>query len=113
MKHLAAVVDIDELLAAPELRERIAAVIDDYLVAAVRQTVSDVFERDRSTDSERRLAAERAMTQRLMAALRYLGTPVHDFGGGPAIAHEVFDDTEDGEHEVVNIDELAVTLTFV
>lgn len=48
-EHLDAVGDIDERLAAPELRERIAAVIDDYLVAAVRHTINDVFERERRT----------------------------------------------------------------
>jgi hypothetical protein len=47
-EHLAAVVDMDDRLAAPELRERIAAVIDDYLAAAVRHTINSVFDRDRS-----------------------------------------------------------------
>jgi hypothetical protein len=66
-----------------------------------------------SSDNERRLAAERAMTQRLVAALRYLSVPIHDFGNGPAIAIEVFDDTEVGEHEVVDLGKLADTLTFI
>jgi hypothetical protein len=59
------------------------------------------------------LASRRANAKKLHDALKYLGVPVHDFGDGPAIAVEVFDDTEVGEHEVVNLEKLADALTFI
>jgi len=59
------------------------------------------------------ISARRDNMRRLLDALKYLGVPIHDFGNGPAIAIEVFDDTEVGEHEVVDLGKLADTLTFI
>jgi hypothetical protein len=59
------------------------------------------------------IRSRRDNARRLLDALRYLGVPIHDFGNGPAVAVEVFDDTEVGEHEVVDLGKLADTLTFI
>jgi hypothetical protein len=51
--------------------------------------------------------------RRLLDALRYLGVPVHDFGNGPCLAHEVRDGDENGEYAVVSVTALARTLEFI